>query len=534
MFRRVTIRVVVGLVLASLGGFAQTASDTQNQNPGNTAAQNSASSPAPAASTTPPPAAGSTPANTTPQTTKSSKKSSKKSKKTVNPIANVDSKQPDKVLFDRAMDAMKHGKYDVARLSLQTLINTYPDSEYVARAKLAIGDSWYQEGGSAAMAQAESEYKDFITFFPNMPEAAEAQLKIANIHYKEMEKADRDPTHARRAEEEYRQLIMQFPDSKLVPEAKQRLLEVQEVLAQREYMIGHFYFLRESYPAAIARLRSVADTYPLFSGADDALFELGTSYEREADLVRKAKLPETVKGTLIKQYTDGATAAYDRILTRYPLEERAGDAKKRLEALKQPIPQATPEAIAQDKAEIAGRGSTGKIGKVMENFHKGPDVSEATKVGEPTLVDPKQASAPDMVRAMNSSVMGSLSNLNGSNQVSVERVNPGAPPPSNALVPRSDAAPAAAGAPPGGSPVPGQASTAIPELQNDLQPAAAPDASGAPEKAPPQVNDAVPAADSSSASTPAAGSTSGSQAPAANPTTESTSKKKKKKVLGIF
>ncbi len=80
-------------------------------------------------------------------------------KKVVNPIANVNSKQPDKVLYDRAMDAMKHNKFDVARLSLQTLINTYPDSEYVARAKLAIGDSWYAEGGSAAMAQAESEYQ---------------------------------------------------------------------------------------------------------------------------------------------------------------------------------------------------------------------------------------------------------------------------------------------------------------------------------------------------------------------------------------
>src|SRR4030081_3674019 len=96
-------------------------------------------------------------------------------KKSVNPLANVGSKQPDKVLFDRAMDAMKHNKFDVARLTLQTLINTYPDSEYVARAKLAVGDSWYAEGGSAAMIQAENEYKDFQTFFPNMPEAAEAQ-----------------------------------------------------------------------------------------------------------------------------------------------------------------------------------------------------------------------------------------------------------------------------------------------------------------------------------------------------------------------
>src|SRR5438034_4400222 len=122
--------------------------------------------------------------------------------KVQNPIANLNSKQPDKVLFDRSMEAMKKGKYDVARITLQTLINTYPDSEYVARAKLAVGDSWYAEGGGTAMSQAEIEYKDFITFFPNMPEAAEAQLKVAMIHYKQMEKPDRDFTHAKRAEEE--------------------------------------------------------------------------------------------------------------------------------------------------------------------------------------------------------------------------------------------------------------------------------------------------------------------------------------------
>src|ERR1700690_1672002 len=156
-------------------------------------------------------------------------------KKSTNPLANVGSKQPDKVLFDRSMDAMKHNHFDVARMTLQTLINTYPDSEYIARAKLAVADSWYAEGGTTAMQQAEIEYKDFKTFFPNMPEAAEAQLKVANIHYEQMEKPDRDYTHTMRAEEEYRSLIQEYPDSKLVPKAKQRLREVQEVLAEREY-----------------------------------------------------------------------------------------------------------------------------------------------------------------------------------------------------------------------------------------------------------------------------------------------------------
>ncbi len=183
-------------------------------------------------------------------------------KKSVNPLAGIGSKQPDKVLFDKAMDAMRHNRFDVARLTLQTLINTYPDSEYIARAKLAVGDSWYAEGGAAALAQAEQEYSDFEIFFPNMPEAAEAQLKIANIHYQQMEKADRDYTHAKRAEDEYRKVILQYPDSKVVPEAKRKLMEVQEVLADREFGIGRFYYLRESYPASIARLKSLLEKYP--------------------------------------------------------------------------------------------------------------------------------------------------------------------------------------------------------------------------------------------------------------------------------
>jgi len=86
--------------------------------------------------------------------------------------------QPDGVLFLRAMKAMKESKFAVARTLLNSLINSYPDSDYVPRAKLAIGDAWYAEG---AFRQAAMEYTDFITFFPNRPEVAEAKLKLDSI-----------------------------------------------------------------------------------------------------------------------------------------------------------------------------------------------------------------------------------------------------------------------------------------------------------------------------------------------------------------
>lgn len=324
-------------------------------------------------------------------------------KKVKNPLADLGSKQPDKVLFDRAMDFMKKGRWDQSRLLLQTLINTYPDSEYIARAKLGVADSWYHEGGSAAMTQAENEYRDFITFFPNMTEASEAQMKIANIHFREMEKADRDFTHAKRAEEEYRTMLTQYPDSPLVPQAKERLRQVQEVLAEREFEIGRFYYMRQSYPAAEARLETLAKTYPLYSGSDEALMMLADCYEKQADAIRKLPLTKTFteskKGELLKTYLDKAAAAYDRILTRYPATDSVADAKARLEALGRPVPTATPEAIAQNKAEEASREELGRFARVKDVLHKNPGVTmaEASKVGDPTLTDPPQASAPAII-----------------------------------------------------------------------------------------------------------------------------------------
>jgi outer membrane protein assembly factor BamD len=375
-------------------------------------------------------------------------------KKVSNPLAKVDSKQPDKVLFDRGMDSMKHNHYDIARLDMQTLINTYPDSEFVARAKLAMADSWYAEGGTAAFAQAEQEYKDFETFFPNMPEAAEAQLKIANIHFQQMEKPDRDFTHAVRAEQEYRQVILQYPDNqKMVAEAKIKLLQVQEVIAERECRVARFYFMRPSYPAAIARLQSLMDRYPLYSKADEALYLLGQSYEGEIAMLRSMeaterkqmerrgkvnedllKRDEATRERMMSEFAAKAADAYSKILTRYPVMGRSDDAKARLLALHQPIPRPTKAALAQNKAEDAARQQQTTLSSVMGMFQKRPDVTAATKVGEPTLEDKEPVSAGDIVQQAN---RAGIETKSGSKAVSLVTTSTGAPPESEPA-PRSD------------------------------------------------------------------------------------------------
>jgi outer membrane protein assembly factor BamD len=322
----------------------------------------------------------------------------KKKVNSSNPLAALDSKQPDKELYDKAMAALKKGHFDVCRLDLQTLLNTYPDSEYQMRAKLAVGDSWFKEGGSAALTQAESEYKDFETFFPNVPEAAEAQMKVADIYYMQMEKPDRDATNVQRAEQEYRQMLQQYPDSTLVPRAKQKLRDVQEVQAQRQFEVGQFYSTHQNFAATIARLQTVADTYPLFSHCDQTLLMLGDAYLGEAHAFQASQnMPPAAKAEMVKVYEDRAAAAFAKVVTRYPMAPHVEDAKDRLIAMNRALPEPSREALAENEAEEQSRATVRLKDKAIMMVKKGPSTVASTRVGEPTMTDPTATLAPSVV-----------------------------------------------------------------------------------------------------------------------------------------
>jgi outer membrane protein assembly factor BamD len=376
---------------------------------------------------------------------KDTKKELRKEKK----IEPVDAGLPDKVLYDKALDATKRGHFDVARLDLQTLLNTYPDSQYQMKAKLAIADSWYKEGGTAALTQAEQEYKDFITFFPNAPEAAEAQMRVGDIYFRQMDKPDRDYAKAVHAEEEYRLMLQQFPESTLVPQAKQRLREVQEVMATRESTIAAFYATRSAWPATIARYQTVVDTYPQYSHMDDVLVGLGDAYETEARYVRSIKLPEAAKARLEKTYDDQAIAAYSKVILEHSASPHVEDARDRLDAMNVPIPTATPEQIAASVALENSRRQYRLQDRVWLLVMHQPDVVLAARDGDPTLADPTPTLAPKISRQIVSDFNEALNPgaaTTGSPAAPVPNGTAPAPDASAAATP-STAAPAVAAAP---------------------------------------------------------------------------------------
>jgi len=314
------------------------------------------------------------------------------------------SAQPDKILYDRALEDIKHARYTEGRLSLQTLINTYPDSEYLAKAKLAVADSYFKENGTSNLTQAVAEYKDFITFFPFLEEAAYAQMQVGMAHYKMMEKADRDSSQAQMAEDEFQAMLLKYPQSPLAPQAEQRLREVQEVLADGEYKIAHFYYTKQDYRASAARILEVVNRYPLYSQTDEALWMLGDIYTR----VKVGSKNEDQRN----YWSALSGKVYAQIVEQYPLSPRAQDAKARLKQMGLPVPASNPDAVIrmQKERDYERQHHESALMKGPKNMlHGAPDVSLAAHNGQPNLNPPDDAVAASEVLKPNSGAGFSLS-----------------------------------------------------------------------------------------------------------------------------
>jgi outer membrane protein assembly factor BamD len=318
--------------------------------------------------------------------------------------------EPDKQLYDTAMNDIKHGKHETGRLALQTLINTYPDSEYLAKAKLAIADSYFKEGGTANITQAIAGYKDFIVFFPFLPEAAYAQMQVAMCNYNEMPKADRDNAHAKDAEAEFQTFLQKYPKDPLAPQAQQRLREVQEVLAEGQFRIGYFYYVKGDRRAAAGRLIPLTKRYPLYSKSDTALWMLGDMFEKS-------------------ERKDLAGNYYAQIIREYPLSKHVPDAKAKLKAFNMPVPQPDPKAVEWMTAEQnAPRPHETLPRKTLGMFRGAPDVHTAAQNGMPTMeAETDNTSAEDILSGGNRTTIGGSTGAGKSGIVATVKPGEAAP-----------------------------------------------------------------------------------------------------------
>jgi len=246
---------------------------------------------------------------------------------------------PDKTLYENGLKYLDDSQYIKARLSFQTLINTYDDSPYLETSKYYIAYSYLREGGVENLIQAEQAFKDFKLFFPTSELADNAQAFIVQINMRMMKEPNRDLTYAQRSEVELKNFLVEFPDSPFVPEIRSRQYFVDNVLATSSYLKGKFYHNRNHYKAATSRFRDCVQKFSSFGKRDEALFLLADSLDR------------------LKNFDESAVY-YAQIVRGYPFSEYFEEAKDRLRKLEKPIPEVDQRLAGENEKLYEPDGST--------------------------------------------------------------------------------------------------------------------------------------------------------------------------------
>jgi len=193
----------------------------------------------------------------------------------------------DPILRLSAAEALTQGKelmaaekYARARRYLSHAFEVEPNSLSGREALLLLADSYYLDGGAVNFVQAEAKYRDFLNRFPTSEQAAYAQFQVANSLAGRMEKPDRDQSATENALAAYQELIRLYPTTEYVAQARSRIGEVRERLAEHEFVIGAFYYRRGIQSAAIDRFETLLETYPEYGERDKVLYHLGRAYQK--------------------------------------------------------------------------------------------------------------------------------------------------------------------------------------------------------------------------------------------------------------
>lgn len=228
---------------------------------------------------------------------------------------------PPAQVYQTAMEKMQKKRYYTARGLLQGLLPRIPpdDRDLLPKIQLAIADTFFKERGQLNYGEALNSYRTFLTYYPNHPEAERAQYMVGMSLFQQALSPDRDQALTYQAISEFNKVETIYPASTFIPEAKRKLVECNDRLAEHERLVGHFYQKRKRYNAAIDRYRLILDKYPQYTKSDRVLFDLGSC------LLRVGNRPEAEEffGKLFQDKPAGKpTERARKLLAEYDQEQQ--------------------------------------------------------------------------------------------------------------------------------------------------------------------------------------------------------------------
>jgi outer membrane protein assembly factor BamD len=238
--------------------------------------------------------------------------------------------EPDKFLWERGTQELNKKHWLTAREYFRELMDSYPQSQYRADAKLGLADTYLGEGSTESQVLAINEYREFLSYYPTHKRADYAQFKLGMSYYYQMHGPDRDQSETDEAIAELTRFVEQYSTSPLIDEGRKRLREARDRKSDADYRVGYFYLRTQKFPpAAIDRFKAILKNDPEYTRRDAVYFYLAEA--------------------LIKMKSEAEALPYlDRLIKEFEYSEHLEEAKKLAETLKVDMKKAKNGSLSHD------------------------------------------------------------------------------------------------------------------------------------------------------------------------------------------
>jgi outer membrane protein assembly factor BamD len=173
--------------------------------------------------------------------------------------APIDESDP-AALYKEAESDIESEHYQVAIDKLRAIKNKFPYSNYAVDAQLRIADVYFLQD---SFIESAASYESFRDLHPKHPKTGYAMYKIAKSYFNDKPgNIARDMTSAKRALDAYRDFLKRFPTNKEAEEGAKDIVEIRNLLAEKELYIAEFYFKRDFFISAKPRFQKIMDLYP--------------------------------------------------------------------------------------------------------------------------------------------------------------------------------------------------------------------------------------------------------------------------------
>jgi len=181
-------------------------------------------------------------------------------------------------LWQEALNDYSRGKWGDAAQKLERLALEIPPGDSLAvEARFRLAECYYAQ---KSQLQATREFRRVSDDTPNNPLAPEALLRAGDAFADLWHRPELDPSYGQSALATYQELINRYPNTPAALKAKQRIADLEESFAKKEYKAAQFYLRLKAYDSAILYLRDLVATYPRTSVIPEALVKLIEVYNR--------------------------------------------------------------------------------------------------------------------------------------------------------------------------------------------------------------------------------------------------------------